>query len=666
MIDKISKSIVNIYNTTSKEFRNDNNVLDFFQNSETLEGFLQEHKKLLLDYIGAFYKNEKEQIIECQKFYEAQSIPYTILFKYINLLKNRLEVDLSKNIKSYAKKAEIRLEINKIYSSLESLVSYVYIKKECNAVRSETKSKFSNFPLFRIHVVWINSIIEAIKNDDMNDFPKIDAKSCNHAKLMQYPHSKMLCMENGLCKQLNDLHELFHKKAKLLYSYYVQQEYVEAYFVFKSLMEYSYKFFSLLKEIYYATYSNLENSFFKLINVFSFKDINQTLTLFDIKDIKQLNSLYGEGQMDEVLDEVQENIEYILGKNPKNSLLIRGTSANFYILHIDVSKEEVRYEIGRINNTIKKKLKKKFPHLYVDFIIASFELDKKIEYPKDEMVRIMLHLKKEAKKENIWKFVYEKEKKEELRKILSDRHINITYIKNKIRNKQVYIVFQPIYMTKEKKIFAVETLARIVDGQKLLTAGMYIDTIYEIGLVTELDILVLDAILAKKDYILKKGLKVFINAAAESLGDTIYLKHLYKFLKNFPKENIIIEITEQQALEGLDIIKTIYQKYDIKFAIDDFGSGYSALKTVSDLAEEELISILKIDGSLIQNLDKKAKTQKIVQVVTRMCEIFGIYSLAEFVENQESLNLLEQYHTTLVQGYHLSKPLRVEELQEIL
>lgn len=80
------------------------------------------------------------------------------------------------------------------------------------------------------------------------------------------------------------------------------------------------------------------------------------------------------------------------------------------------------------------------------------------------------------------------------------------------------------------------------------------------------------------------------------------------------------------------------------------------------MVSKELIDILKIDGSLIVNLDKEEKTQKIVQVITNMCQILNIKSLAEFVENEKTVEILSKFGTDLLQGFYLSKPLRVEEI----
>nr|WP_281271989.1 EAL domain-containing protein [Hydrogenothermus marinus] len=123
-----------------------------------------------------------------------------------------------------------------------------------------------------------------------------------------------------------------------------------------------------------------------------------------------------------------------------------------------------------------------------------------------------------------------------------------------------------------------------------------------------------------------------------------------------------MEITEQQALENFDILENLNKTHKVKFVIDDFGSGYSSLKTLVDMVSKELIDILKIDGSLIVNLDKEEETQKIVQVITNMCQILNIKSLAEFVENEKTVEILSKFGTDLLQGFYLSKPLRVEEI----
>ncbi len=665
MLEDLKNVTSKIFDEVVKEFKEDASVKEFFKDKKSLDKFANEHKEMLLEYISTFNDEDKDEQEQCRKFYEAIELPYAIITKYVNILQIKLKKYFLDKVTSYEEKIIVTESIADIFESLVNTISKVHIQKECNSSRLDIRSKFVNYSLFNVHVVWINKILDAILSNDMDHFPQTSAKSCEFAQMITYPESLMVCMDIALCNQLDVLHEMVHTKAKILYRYLVKGEFTQAYFVFVTLMESSHQFFSLLKELYYLTYSDLENSFFKLIDMLSYSDKKQTLTILDIKNIKKLNSVYGERKLDKILENIKKLLEKYMKKHQENVLAIRAISSNFYILHLDTARKIIQNDTTNILQNIDEILKEKFPKIDIDFALASFELDKRVHYQKDELVRIMLHLKEDSKIKNKKIFIFDQASKNSIRKWLNEKYFNIEYIKKKIDNREVDVMLQPIYDTQKEEIYAVEVLARFVDGRKLLPAGIFIDTVYEIGLITELDILVLDAIMAKKEYILEKEIKVFINSSAQSLVSEKYINRLDRFLNNFFTDNVIIEITEQQALKNLNTIKGFYEKYGVKFAIDDFGSGYSALKTVSDLVEIGLVEVLKIDGTLIYDMDKNVQTQKIVHIITQMCDTFGIYSLAEFIENKETLDILKRFGTRLAQGFYLSKPLIVEELRAI-
>ena len=663
IIDELLEKTKHFYARLSKEFEEDVEVEEFFKDNEQKRIFLIRQKELLLECIQAFHTHSTFPKQQCVSFYESSKLPYILLLKYLEKLEEKLKHTFLDSNKFSKNAKEVLVQIESVFHFLKNLIAQVYLHTECHAFAFSSQSKFLTFPLFSAHVRWREQIKEAIIKEQPHLFPESDAHSCNYAKAMQYPGSIMVCMDEQLCKRVDELHALLHHKALLLQRYLKQRKYTSAYLFFKTLMEHSYKFDSLLKELYYTAYSDIENSFFKLIDKLAYKQTEQTLSILDVTDIRKLNTLHGEKEIDAVLEQIESDINATIAQDVKHTLTIRATSANFYILHLDIDRESIQKELHQVCDTIKESLKKSFPHINIELSLASFALDRNIHYQKDELVRIMLHIKEQAKEQKSRRFIFQQKEKDEIRKWLNDRYFNINFIKEKIHHKEIDVVFQPIFSIKNKKLFAIEALARIKEGRRLLPAGMFIDTVYEIGLVSELDKLVLDAIMSKEEVIRTLGAKVFINSAAESLTDSDYISHLDDFLKNFKANGVIVEITEQQALKSLDIIKKIHKAHNIQFAIDDFGSGYSALKTVSDLAEERLVSVLKIDGSLISNLDKEIQIQKIVQVITKMCNTFEIHSLAEFIENENSYNLLERYGTELAQGYFLSKPLNIEELQ---
>jgi EAL domain-containing protein (putative c-di-GMP-specific phosphodiesterase class I)/GGDEF domain-containing protein len=655
-----------IYDEAVAVFEKNEKIEEFFSDTHSFLECIETEKKLIKSYLKNFdahNAHEDEARKQHEKFYTNVEFPYTILIKYINIFKKLVLVDIQKSIEDAPLCQEEISDFSFRIETLVNLISFNYIRKESLHFKKFAKSKFENFQLFYLHINWVNSIMDAILKDNKYAFPKTNAKNCSYSQIINYPESLMVCLDASLCNQLEVLHELIHQQASTFYRLYAREEFVQAYFLLKEFLESVQKFLSLLKDLYYLSHSDLENSFFKLIDSLSYTDSNIILSLVDIKELKRLNNLYGEKKVDEVIDEIELILQTDAKKSPQDTLIIRGVSANFYLLHLNQGESKVfKEKIYQLKAFIQTKLAKKHPEFAPEINIASFAFDKQIKYNKDELIRIMLHLKEQSKKSGHDTFIFLDKEKKALRKWLNDHYFNIQYIQDKIRDKEVDVVLQPIFKANSEEMFAVEALARIKDKGKLLPAGMFIDTLYEINLITQLDTLVLDAIMQKKEYILEKDIYVFINSAAASLSDDTYIAKLYEFLENFSSKHVIIEVTEQQALKNIDVLQKVYEKTGVKFAIDDFGTGYSALKTVSEMAEAGLLQTLKIDGSLIMNLDKEKQTQKIIQVIGKMCETFEIFSLGEFVENQETLNLLKEFNINLAQGYHLAKPLQIEEL----
>ncbi|WP_457643976.1 EAL domain-containing protein, partial [Persephonella sp.] len=250
------------------------------------------------------------------------------------------------------------------------------------------------------------------------------------------------------------------------------------------------------------------------------------------------------------------------------------------------------------------------------------------------------------------------------KKWLVKRYRNTAFVQEKLKNKQLEVMFQPIFDTFTGEIFALESLSRIrnEDG-KAVPAGIFIDTIYELGMITKLDSLALEKIAEKKHILNKITPRLFINISSESINSQEFVDKLGSFIKEMEGYEIILEITEQKLIEDIEGLKKILKEFPhISFAIDDFGSGYSSLKTVADLAEHNVLKVLKIDGSLIKDLSKRKFSHKVVKAIASMVENLGIQAVAEFVEDEEILNTLKEINIKYSQGYYLSKPKTAEEI----
>jgi len=91
----------------------------------------------------------------------------------------------------------------------------------------------------------------------------------------------------------------------------------------------------------------------------------------------------------------------------------------------------------------------------------------------------------------------------------------------------------------------------------------------------------------------------------------------------------------------------------ISLSVDDFGTGYSSLAHLKRLPVQEL----KIDQSFVRNLDETSEDAVIVRSTIEMSHNLGLKVVAEGVEYEHSLRLLERWHCDTAQGYLISRPL---------
>jgi len=148
-----------------------------------------------------------------------------------------------------------------------------------------------------------------------------------------------------------------------------------------------------------------------------------------------------------------------------------------------------------------------------------------------------------------------------------------------------------------------------------------------------------------------------VNLSARTFSDRANLPLLKTLLQNAEEvcDNIIFEITETAALQDIgaacDLIDTL-QKMGCRFAIDDFGVGFSSFYYLRELP----VDYVKIDGSFIQQLSSNRDDQLIVRAMAEIVRGFGKKTIAEYVEDASTLELLRQYGVDYAQGYFVGIP----------
>ncbi|MCX7987839.1 MAG: EAL domain-containing protein [Thermodesulfovibrio sp.] len=220
---------------------------------------------------------------------------------------------------------------------------------------------------------------------------------------------------------------------------------------------------------------------------------------------------------------------------------------------------------------------------------------------------------------------------------------------------ELTVHFQPIFESKKFKIYGYESLARHVSKKinigKLFLEAKKNDSIFLLDMICREKAIREASKQNLKDYLFINICPETIISPQHEIGITDRLAEKY----NFPKEKIILEITEQSAIENYEIfIKTIsyYKERGYRIAIDDFGSGYGGPKLLSLIKPD----IVKIDKHFIQTLNDNYFSKCFVEFVINLCNEFGIMVVAEGIETSLQLEKILEKNADLLQGYYLGEP----------
>jgi EAL domain-containing protein (putative c-di-GMP-specific phosphodiesterase class I) len=231
-------------------------------------------------------------------------------------------------------------------------------------------------------------------------------------------------------------------------------------------------------------------------------------------------------------------------------------------------------------------------------------------------------------------------------------------IQRLIDNNQIKIFFQPIISLKNNKILAFEALTRAYDGNEELISPieLFIQASKE-NLSNTLDSYVRELALIKffKYYKNDNDLILFLNFEStfiDSEEHNDFLETVQKY--NINPSNIVLEIKEDEIRDNNSIKKFVdfYKKHGFIIAIDDFGTGYSSFDRLALIKPD----IVKIDRSLIYNVNQNFVNSEILRALANMCHKIGALVLAEGVESESEILECMLKEVDVFQGFFFSKP----------
>lgn len=207
----------------------------------------------------------------------------------------------------------------------------------------------------------------------------------------------------------------------------------------------------------------------------------------------------------------------------------------------------------------------------------------------------------------------------------------------------------------------VEILLRMQgpDGE-IIAPGAFIPAAERYDLMQRLDRWVVNSIfthLGKHSELGRDGQLHFINLSGTSLSDPNffnYIRERMNVLKVSP-QSICFEVTETAAINNLDTTESFIQEIremGCLFALDDFGTGLSSFSYLKSLS----VDFLKIDGSFVKQVETDKMSRAIVDAINTIGHVAGLKTIAEFVERDETRQVLQEVGVDYAQGFGIRRP----------
>lgn len=226
------------------------------------------------------------------------------------------------------------------------------------------------------------------------------------------------------------------------------------------------------------------------------------------------------------------------------------------------------------------------------------------------------------------------------------------------------LYFQKIASVTDNHDVHYEVLVRMKDNKgNTIPPGLFIPSAERFNIMSSIDSWVIKntlPILQNKKY---NEVKFSINLSAQSLCDMHFMQDCIDKIKSnhISPQRICFEITETAMIANLKSAiqsVTILRDLGCTIALDDFGSGLSSFAYLKNLP----VDYLKIDGSLIKDLNNDSINVTMVNSINHIGHSMGLKTIAEYVENDAVLNILRDMGVDYVQGYGIAKPVPLEDI----
>ncbi|HEU4707547.1 MAG TPA: bifunctional diguanylate cyclase/phosphodiesterase [Solirubrobacterales bacterium] len=233
-------------------------------------------------------------------------------------------------------------------------------------------------------------------------------------------------------------------------------------------------------------------------------------------------------------------------------------------------------------------------------------------------------------------------------------------IREAIDQRRIVVYAQPIFDLRSQCVAREELLVRMLDeNDDIIPPSSFLPTAERLGLIAEIDRMVL----AKAIELAGRSQPIAVNVSGASMSEPALIEDVRTAIADgLNPAWLDFEITETAAIANMADARTFAHTVTgmgCGLGLDDFGTGFSSFSYLKELPVQHL----KIDIEFIRDLPRSPIDQKLVQAMVQFAKAFGQETVAEGIEDADTLSMVRAFDVDYAQGFHIGEPALVEGVE---
>ncbi|CEK34973.1 signaling protein,Bacteriophytochrome cph2,cyclic-di-GMP phosphodiesterase,Predicted signal transduction protein containing sensor and EAL domains,diguanylate cyclase (GGDEF) domain,EAL domain [[Clostridium] sordellii] len=392
------------------------------------------------------------------------------------------------------------------------------------------------------------------------------------------------------------------------------------------------------------------------------KEDNYVNIVFDIKNLKSINELFGYSIGDKIVVKIADDIRDIEFENISGKIGEGIFSILFKIEDLEDLDNKIKYIEDKTSLYFDGKNK-----IDLELNVGVFKInDREMEMAKIIDNSNAARMESKKNRECLY-YIYN----DELELKTHQEIIIKKDLKNAFKNKEIELLYQPKVNIHTEEIESVEALIR----WKHKTLGYISPAIFipiaekngDINLIGRWVIKEVCKELRRCKDNNEKIVPVAINLSRRELYQVTLINYISKIIKKYDIEPELLEfeITETADINDTKMINKKVgdlRKLGMKIAIDDFGKGCSTLENLKNLE----VDTVKIDRYLSLDIETSEKSRKLLELIINLAKEYNFEVVCEGIENMDQINILKNLNCNIVQGFVYYRPISIDKLKDVL